>query len=402
MSMASRRALVVGDGVGGRTLAFWLLRTGWTVEIIASGDQSPAARQARLDLGGSAGEVVSRMGLADAASTGALPRMHTTYMTANGRVVPAGYDSPDGTSRPGVWTTEQHLCALIGQASGLDDLVRQDHIDAVGTSERAVHAYCHSGLGDYGYDVLVVADGMRSRTRGLTMERDIGLTAVPGELTRFALASGQDTPAGPHHRRHYTAGGRRSVTVETTPDGRTYVEMFHLPRVPMLIEDQPVETQKAFLSQHFDDVGWASQGLLQLFDMASDFTHHTFRAVQVLGPWWHGRSVLLGDAAHGRGAADGSGMSLDLIAGYVLAGHLTAHSDPVKAFSAYEAFMRPVVAAALTRRTFRLRQTHPLTMLGVKLLHRRHALMVLRPCEFGLSASDVGHVLLPPFLFLAR
>jgi len=402
MSMSSRRALVVGDGVGGRTLAFWLLRAGWTVEIIASGDPSPAARQARLDLGGSAGEVVSRMGLTDAASTGALPRMYTTYMTASGRVVAAGYDSPDGTSRPGVWTTEQHLCALIGQASGLGDLVRQDHIDAVGTSERAVHAYCHSGLGDYGYDVLVVADGMRSQTRGLTMERDIGPTAVPGELTRFALASDLNRRSGPHHRRHYTAGGRRSVTVETTPEGRAYVEMFHLPRVPMLIEDQPVETQKAFLAQHFADIGWASQDLLRLFDTASDFTHHTFRAVQVHGPWWHGRSVLLGDAAHGRGAADGSGTSLDLIAGYVLAGHLTTHSDPARAFSAYEAFMRPVVTAALARRMLRLRQTHPLTLLGVQLLHRRHALMVLRPCELRLSASDAGRVLLPVFPALAR
>lgn len=401
MSMVSRRALIVGDGVGGRTLAFWLLRAGWAVELISSGGGPPLARQARLDLVGAAGEVVSRMGLKDAASLGALPRIHTTYVTANGQVEAAVHDSPDESSSPGAWTTEHHLCALIGMTSGLDALVREDHIDSVGTSDRAVHAYCHNGQGNDSYDVLVAADGMHSRTRALTMERDIPVAAVPGELTRFALASESDNRAGPLQRRQYIAGGRRSVTVDSTSGGRTYLQMFHLPYVPVHIEDQAPAIQKAVVAQTFDDIGWTRQSLRQALDTASEFTHHTFRAVQVHGPWWHGRSVLLGDTAHGRGAADGSGSSLDLIAGYVLAGELTHHSDPVTAFAAYEAFMRPVFAAAHARRLRRLRLTHPRTALGVQLLYRREALTLPRPRELRVLASDAGRLTLPSFPAMA-
>lgn len=397
MRTSSRRALIVGNGVGGMTLAFWLLRAGWSVEVISKGDPSPQGREARLDLRGAAGEVVSRMGLAEAATARGLSAIYTTYMTASGRVVAAGNDSPDGTTRPGVWITEDHLCALIQEACGVDSLVQEDHVEAVGTSASAVHAYCHNGRGDEGYDVLVVADGMYSSVRALTMERDLPVVPVQGELTRFTLAQASQQPLSKRHRRHYTAGRRRSVTVESAPDGRSYVEMFHLPPTPLLIEDRPVANQKATIAEIFDDVGWGSLVLRGLLETADDFTHQSFRAAEVHGPWWHGRSVLLGDAAHGRGAADGSGTSLDIVGAYVLAGELVTRSDPAHAFMAYESFMRPVASAAHARRSRRLRQTHPRTSLGLHLLHRRHALMLLRPCELRVSAADAGAVALPPF-----
>lgn len=397
MGTSSRRALIVGNGVGGLTLAFWLLRAGWSVEVISQDDASPMDRTARLDLRGAAGEVMSRMGLAEATRARGLSAIYTTYMTARGRVVAAGNDSPDGTTRPGVWITEDHLCRLIEEACGVDALVREDHVDAVGTSPSAVHAYCHNGRGDEGYDVLVAADGMYSPVRALTMERDLPVVPVRGELTRFVLARASEETSAQRHRRHYTADRRRSVTVESAPDGRAYVEMFHLPTPPLLIEDRSVAEQKAAIAEIFDGVGWGSLALRGLLETAEDFTHQSFRAVEVHGPWWHGRSVLLGDAAHGRGAADGSGSSLDIVGAYVLAGELVARSDPAQAFMAYESFMRPVVSAAHARRSRRLRQTHPRTSLGLHLLHRRHALMLLHPCELRVSAADAGTVALPRY-----
>jgi 2-polyprenyl-6-methoxyphenol hydroxylase-like FAD-dependent oxidoreductase len=55
--------------------------------------------------------------------------------------------------------------------------------------------------------------------------------------------------------------------------------------------------------------------------------------------------VLAGNAAHAPSFLSGRGTSLALVGGYVLAGELAAHADPVHAFASNERIARPFIEA---------------------------------------------------------
>jgi 2-polyprenyl-6-methoxyphenol hydroxylase-like FAD-dependent oxidoreductase len=81
--MTNSRVLISGAGIGGPALAFWLVRRGFEVTVVERAD---ALREAgyKVDVRGSATEVLRKMGLlatCQAADTG---MRHITYVKRDG------------------------------------------------------------------------------------------------------------------------------------------------------------------------------------------------------------------------------------------------------------------------------------------------------------------------------
>lgn len=382
MGRKPRGALIVGAGVAGSSLAHWLLRAGWQVDLMEDGSESLPPGQ-HLQIRGIAAEVIERMGLTAAVRAKSTPQLPTSHVGLDGKVF-ARDAWAEGCSAARLRIAADDLVRILMESSKVaDTFVSGDHIDAIGTSADAVHAYRHSGE-SRGYDVLVITDGRRSRTRALALDRQIEPVSFHGEITHLTVA-GKATDG--MERIRYIAPGRRSVTLLPGQNGAVHVRLLDLSRAPGKYRTPGSVDPWRGVRTVFADLGWETPSTLESVAAADVFYHESLAQVRLRGPWWHRRSVVLGDPAYGMGPVTSAGASLDLVGAYILAGELTTQDEQADAFVAYERLMRPVAAKAQAILRSRLRRSHPRTTTGARIANGRTARILSTP------PSDRTHLL---------
>jgi 2-polyprenyl-6-methoxyphenol hydroxylase-like FAD-dependent oxidoreductase len=210
-------------------------------------------------------------------------------------------------------------------------------------------------------DLVVIAEGLRSRTRDLVMP--VPVTEL-GMYTAFLTIPRQESDDRWWNWQHVPES--RSIHLRPDNLGTTRAMLAFLSGVRGL-EDLDRKDQIAILRRTFADAGGAAPRILAQLDDAPMY----FDAIgQVRAPRWsQGRVALLGDAAFCPSPVGGGGSSLALIGAYVLAGELSRTDDVRSALTRYEQFMRPHVAAAQNVRPAMLRRANPRTRSGIRVLH---------------------------------
>ena len=251
------------------------------------------------------------------------------------------------------------------------------------------------------FDLVAVAEGTRSRTRGLVFDdhiqfRDLGLYTAYGTIPRTA---GDDD-----WWRWYNAPGGRAITLRPDNLGTTRVTLSSCPP-PRGYEDMDPQDQRAALRGRFTGAGWEAARILDALD--SDTELYVDRMTQVLAPRWSsGRVVLVGDAAWCATPLSGMGTTLAVAGGYVLAGELARHDDHTQAFLGYENRMRPLVSRAQKLPPGTPRLAHPKSRIGVAALRTALRLSRSAPVRFvadRLDISSAGEQFEPPvYDFLQR
>jgi 2-polyprenyl-6-methoxyphenol hydroxylase-like FAD-dependent oxidoreductase len=166
-------------------------------------------------------------------------------------------------------------------------------------------------------DLLVIAEGVRSRTRdqlfaGLVGRRALGIAMVFGTIPR--------TADDDERWRWYTAVGGRQVHLRPDNHGTTRAILSYS-RADDLTELDRADAL-ARVRDRFADVGWAAPRILDGFDRSDDV--YIDLLTQIRMPTWHrGRVCLAGDAAWCVTPLGGGGASLALTSGYVLAACLS-------------------------------------------------------------------------------
>jgi 2-polyprenyl-6-methoxyphenol hydroxylase-like FAD-dependent oxidoreductase len=226
-------------------------------------------------------------------------------------------------------------------------------------------------------DLLVVAEGLRSRTRDLVMPvavTDLGMyiayLTIPRQESDDRWWNWQQIP------------GSRAIHLRPDNLGSTRAMLSFLSGVRGL-EDLGRDDQIAILRRTFADAGSAAERILPQLDDAPMY----FDAIgQVRAPRWSkGRVALLGDAAFCPSPVGGGGSSLALIGAYVLAGELSRTDDPGSALTRYEQFMRPHVSSAQQVRPVVLRRASPQTRAGIRALHAGARVVASPAVRKGLS-----------------
>lgn len=365
-----RRVAIIGAGIGGLTTAIGLQRAGWNVTVF---ERSPANSQAGagLSLFGNAWRALDAVGAGDAVREIAGPPQQLTagQRRRDGRrlaTTPADalYDmrvvhradlhrALTALLEPG--TITYGTTAQIGQGEGCGDArsgrTARDEDAGNGRKVRGGDAAGGRaasggdtenghGVRDWAseYDLVVAADGLRSRTRG-SWPGDPGLrysgcTSWRAVTTRPVDLCGE---AGE------SLGRGERVGLAPLPDGRVY--WFGVASLPAgtWFEDEFAEVRRRF-------EGWHSPigEVLDAIEPATIVRTDIYDLARPLGTFVRGTTVLLGDAAHAMTPDLGQGAAMAMEDAATLT-RLLSTLPLEEALSAYDGIRRPRTQAIARR-----------------------------------------------------
>jgi 2-polyprenyl-6-methoxyphenol hydroxylase-like FAD-dependent oxidoreductase len=226
------------------------------------------------------------------------------------------------------------------------------------------------------YDLLVAADGLGSKIRGVILNtKSWDQFHDEGVHIAYFTVKG-DLLQGSHLAKGCTATKGRAVFLRPDPNpaGRTRAIFMNITRKGDVETKQRLdkavregnESYMTVMEEMYGDVGWLTPEVLKGMRESDDFYCSQFG--QIRSPKLHdGRVVLLGDAGY---ATPGIGTSLAIIGGYVLAGELLTHPDNVKlAVERYEGILMPFVKSSQGGGPgdFAMQLLNPQTQLGIKI-----------------------------------
>ncbi|PZG12573.1 FAD-dependent monooxygenase [Nonomuraea aridisoli] len=354
--------LVTGASVAGPALAYWLGRGGWEVTVVERFDRLRDTGQ-NIDIRGAGREVIRRMGLEDEVKAAGTGETGTEFVDEDGRCVaylPKGHDDSGGLTAEVEILRGDLARLLYRRTAHCSRYVFGDEITGLVERSKEVDVHFAGGARE-SFDLVVVAEGMTSRTRRLIFPdaapRYLGLCLAYTTVPRIA--------ADTDRWRWYHPGGGRAVMLRPDPHGTMRAALSFLSGAPGPA-DLPPADQARLLRRLFQDAGWETPRVLDAID-ASPFYFEAVGQIR-LASWSRGRVALVGDAAYCASPLSGMGTTLALTGAYILAGELLTAADHRTAFARYEALMRPYAHNAQRLVPGFPRIAHPRSRLGVRTL----------------------------------
>ncbi|MFE6775859.1 FAD-dependent monooxygenase [Streptomyces sp. NPDC057702] len=338
---ANRRVLISGASIAGPTLAYWLHQYGFEVTVVEKATHVRGGGYP-VDVRGTALGVVDRMGLLARLREVRVDTRRVSFVDSAG--------APIGTIRP-----EQ----VTGGETDRDvEIRRGDLADALYTPIRDAVEFRFGDsiatLTDHGdrvdvvfrggdrrtFDLVIGADGLHSRTRGLafgpeeTFHHYLGSAfagfTLPGDL---GLA---------HEVVAWNAPGRAAVLFAQEPGESLHGFLVFTRETPPFDAFRNPSAQRDLVAAMFPERSWEVPRLVAAMREADDLFFDVVSQIR-MPAWSAGRVALVGDAAFAPSFLSGQGSSVALVAAYVLAGELARHADHTAAFAAYEKVARPFV-----------------------------------------------------------
>jgi 2-polyprenyl-6-methoxyphenol hydroxylase-like FAD-dependent oxidoreductase len=333
------KAIICGAGIAGLTLAVCLAQRGWQVVIVDRG-QSARGEGYMIDLFGSGYEAARRMDLMARLQGVEYEFTSIRWLNATGRT----------TARLRYRTLKElfdsRLMSLM--RSDLERVLLEQlppgvalrlgaWVTQVRTPVGGVEALLSDGSVEDA-DVLVGADGIRSRIRDLTFGdgsswiRFLGFHTAAFVINDPALC-GQ---LGGDLNLLSTPG--RQVGLYPVRDGNVAAFFVHRASgTPPLISPSDA------LVNVYGDLKWHLPALLEHAKALPGFLYEHVGQV-VIPHWYRGRIALLGEACQAVSLLPGQGAALSMAAAFVLAEELTRNDDVKAALARYEHRVRPPLA----------------------------------------------------------
>jgi 2-polyprenyl-6-methoxyphenol hydroxylase-like FAD-dependent oxidoreductase len=338
------KVAIMGAGVGGPALAYWLNRTGHEVTLV---EIAPAPRTGGyvVDFWGVGYTVAERMGVLPAILDTGYAIQEVRVVGADGRRV-AGF--PGAALRRAV---DARVTTLPRDelAAILLDSVRRDVEVVFGDTAAALEddggqvrlQFRHAPARRF--DLVVGADGLHSGIRRLAFGPEERFETY----LRYQVAAFQAEGYRPRDELAYVTfarPGRQVARFAMKGDRTLFLFVFQAPA-----QDGPgpedAAGRKAAVRAVFGADGWETPQILAAMDAAPDI--YLDRMSQIRMPaWTRGRVALLGDAAACPTLLAGEGSGLAMTEAYVLAGELAAAGgDPAVALPRYDQRLRAFVTA---------------------------------------------------------
>jgi 2-polyprenyl-6-methoxyphenol hydroxylase-like FAD-dependent oxidoreductase len=333
------RVLISGAGIAGLTVAYWLRRYGFTPTIV---ERAPSLLTGgyKIDVRGTALQVLRRMGIHDAVIAASTDMQGALLVDKDGKVVNKMSGDEFG-HRVGedLEIVRGTLCQILMDRISDAEFIFGDSIQAISqSSDRVRIEFTKNSPREF--DLAIGADGLHSNVRRIvfgdesSFVRDLGLYlcvyTVPNYLNLDRLEM------------QYSELGRVAAIWSSRGDANAKACFgFAAPSVHINLRDRAQQQQ--VLTNVYAGIGWEIPRLLEMMPSAPD-VYFDVAAQICMTHWSQGRVVLVGDAGYCASPMSGQGTSLALIGAYVLAGELAAASGAYQtAFHQYEKEMRPFV-----------------------------------------------------------
>ena len=342
ISTPQRSVLIVGAGISGPALAYWLHRYGFAVTVVEKAG-APRDGGYPIDVRGTATEVVRRMGILPQLREAHIDMRRCTFLNADGseltslapHAVAGSVEGQDLEVRRGDLTAS--LYALVR-----DDVefLLDNFVDTLHQSAHGVELVFRDGR-QRTFDLVVGADGMHSQTRRSVFGPEEQFHRYLGY--GIAIFTMPNTLKLSHEFLMWNSPGRAAgfYAVGDSDELHAFLH-FHQPEPPSEALRDP-DARRDLLAVVYAGAGWEVPGIISAMRESDDLFFDT--AGQIRMPRWSsGRVVLVGDAGYAPSFLTGQGSSLALAGAYVLAHALATNSDHTAAFAAYERDLRGYVA----------------------------------------------------------
>lgn len=399
--MTAPKIIISGSGIAGSVFAFWLLRAYRDAHITIV-ERAPSLRLtgASVDIRSSAVDIIKWMGLEQEI------RQHTTnekgiqFVQADGESI-ATFGATGKTDYQSI-TSEFEIFRgalakiFISPIMNRVKVIFDDTIESYVNHDDGVTVTLARSKYTQKYDLLVAADGLSSKIRGMMLGGD-PRDHVHDEGVHIAyFTMKEDLLDEDRFAKWYNATKGRVIFLRPDPNpaGRTSALLMNVTtpsdigakrRFNTAVREGN-ESYKQLLEETYKDAGWQAPKVLQSMRDSDDFYCSLFGQVspiprsrdfsepetctdcsytihQVRAPkLCDGRVVLLGDAGY---ATPGIGTSLAITGCYVLAGELLDHPDDFDAaLKRYEQLMVPFVNSQQSDDSF-MQMLNPQTSWGI-------------------------------------
>ena len=364
------RVLISGAGVAGPTLAWWLSKAGATVTIVERSSRLLPHGQ-NIDIHGTAITVANKMGLMDEIRRNNTTEEGTQFIGPDGQPFGLMRMKPGSSASP---TSEYEilrgdLAAVFHRA--VKDMPRVDFRfgttvnRVISNDEASVKVELSDGqVGEY--DLLVAADGQWSKLRKECFPAE-AIEVIDYNLFVAYWTMAREAEDNQYWN-IYQGTEARVLQLRPDPYGTIRAAITHMPSTPEQRRDWEEASrsgdkarQAEVLKRDFSGAGWQTERLLNGIDGAPDFYFHPIQQIR-MKEWSANRVVCLGDTAWAPTPLTGSGTTLAILGGYVLAGELAKLSPgehPGRALKAYDEAFRPFVQATQSFPVWLPRVVHP-------------------------------------------
>ncbi|MEV4343391.1 FAD-dependent monooxygenase [Actinoplanes sp. NPDC049596] len=308
----AKTALIAGGGIAGAVAALALERAGWRPRIYEAYPRGSGEKGAWLTVAVNGLAALRALGEdpAEVLAAGfATPELN--MFNGKGRqlaVLPLGGPTPDGTVTTTIKRADLYASLRAAAEKRGIPIEHGKRLSGFAEGQDHVAVRFDDGTEEHG-DLLVGADGLRSRTRELLnpggpQPRYLGLLNAGGFTDRPVGATLDRAPG----RVHMAFGRRAFFGWATAPDGSVWWFANPPRKQPVRPGEFTPESWRAYLIGLFEDDDLPAAAIIRATGEA-------------LGPWntddlprvpvWHGeRVVLVGDAAHAVSPSSGQGASM--------------------------------------------------------------------------------------------
>lgn len=331
------KVLIVGAGIAGPTLAFWLHKAGHEVTLV---ERAPELRSGGylIDFWGAGFDVAERMGIVPELRNHGYIFTEARAVDGSGRKV-ASFDPARiiESNRRYLSIPRADLATVIYNALGgkvellLDDTVRELDDDG----ERVRVTFESGSVRDF--DLVVGADGLHSRVRKLAFGQDeqyekyLGIVIAAFDAEQYPI---RDELVAMMH----AEVGFQAIRLSFREDATLF--LFTLRHDGAIPTERAA--QEALLRTKLSDKGWEVPAMLDLMSSAKNFYFDSASQIQ-MPSWSTGRIALVGDAGAAPSFLAGQGSALAMIEAYTLAAELARTDDYGQAFARYEERLAPLI-----------------------------------------------------------
>ncbi|MCE3044266.1 tetracycline destructase [Legionella sp. 16cNR16C] len=335
------KILVIGAGVAGPAICYWLKRFGFSPCLIEKAASIRTGGQA-LDVRGIATHIARDMGIYEQICDMRTRIECGRYVDSEGKVLHEVQGEEFGFRQDDeVEILRGDLVEIL--MSTITDVPCDFDQSVIRMEQSADGVLVHYNDGQViNYDLVIAADGIHSATRRMIFNKnEYQLVHLGSYLSTFTIPN----YLGLSHIDLECEANCKLVSINSDNNPEVARAGFMFRSEHVLKNPRDEQEQKQFLYDTFRDFGWETQNILNRMPESDDFYFDAIMQVK-MNSWTKGRIALVGDAGYCPSPLSGQGNNLAFVGAYILAGELkAANGNYMQAFTRYNELLRPLVDA---------------------------------------------------------